>query len=93
MPKFVIKKDGRKEEFIPEKIVVAAVKSGAPPEEARKIAKKIESIEKEEIETSQIRSIVLEELKKVNPVWHERWVAYDKQIKRLYRHYKHGLYE
>jgi len=63
MPKFVIKKDGRKEEFIPEKIVVSAVKSGAPPEEARKIAKKVESVEKEEIETKEIRNIVLEELK------------------------------
>ncbi|RLF63257.1 MAG: ATPase, partial [Thermoplasmata archaeon] len=32
MPKIVVKKDGREEEFIPEKIVVAAVKSGAKPE-------------------------------------------------------------
>jgi len=93
MPKFVIKKDGRKEEFVPEKIVVAAVKSGAPLEKAREIAKKVESVEKEEIETKEIRAIVLEELKRTNPVWHERWVAYDKQVKRLYRHYKHGLYE
>ena len=93
MPKIVIKKDGRKEEFIPEKIVVSAIKTGATPQKARKIAKKIEKIDKEEIETKEIRSIVLDELKKENPVWHERWIAYDKQIKRLYKHYKHGLYE
>ena len=43
------------------------------PQKARKIAKKIEKIDKEEI-----RSIVLDELKKENPVWHERWIAYDK---------------
>ena len=73
MPKIVIKKDGRKEEFIPEKIVVSAIKTGATPQKARKIAKKIEKIDKEEI-----RSIVLDELKKENPVWHERWIAYDK---------------
>ena len=93
MPKFVIKKDGRKEEFIPEKIVVSAVKSGATPEKAREIAKKVEEIEKEEIETKEIRGIVLKELKKANPIWHERWAAYDEQVKRLYRHYRDGLYE
>ncbi len=93
MPKYVIKKDGRKEKFIPEKIVVSAIKSGAPPEKAREIAGKIGEIEKEEIETKEIRKIVLDELKATNPVWYERWVAYDKQIKRLYKHYQHGLYE
>ena len=93
MPKFVIKKDGRKEKFIPEKIVVAAVKSGASVEKARNIAKKVEKVGKEEIETKEIRDIVLNELKRANPVWYERWISYDKQIKRLYKHYKHGLYE
>ncbi|GAG54280.1 unnamed protein product, partial [marine sediment metagenome] len=34
MPKTVIKKDGRKEPFIKEKIVVSAVKSGASVEVA-----------------------------------------------------------
>ena len=93
MPKIVIKKDGRKEDFIPEKIVVSAIKTGASVDVARNIARKIESIEKEEIETKEIREIVLHELKSVNPVWHERWIAYDKGVKRLYKHYKHGLYE
>ncbi len=93
MPKFVIKKDGRKEEFIPEKIVVSAVKSGANIDIARNIANKIEKIEKEEIETKEIREIVLHELKNANPIWHKRWIEYDEGVKRLYRHYKHGLYE
>ena len=34
----VSKRDGRTEEFMPEKIVVSAVKSGASPEAAREIA-------------------------------------------------------
>ncbi|KAA0000206.1 MAG: ATPase [Thermoplasmata archaeon] len=93
MPKFVIKKDGRKEEFIPEKIVVSAIKSGASAEIARDIAKKVEKIEREEIETREIRDIVLHELKSVNPDWHQRWLSYDKGVKRLYKHYRHGLYE
>ncbi len=93
MPKVVIKKDGRKEEFIPEKIVVSAVKSGADIDVARDIAKKVENIDKEEIKTEEIREVVLHELKNVNPDWHERWLAYDKGVKRLYKHYRHGLYE
>jgi hypothetical protein len=32
------KRDGRKEQFVPEKIVVSAIKSGAPPDFARTIA-------------------------------------------------------
>ncbi|MCD6330598.1 MAG: ATPase [Thermoplasmata archaeon] len=93
MLKYVIKKDGRKEEFIPEKIVVSAVKSGASIDKAREIAKKIEEIDKEEIETKEIRDIVLKELNKINPSLPKKWLAYDEQIKRLYKHYKHGLYE
>ncbi len=93
MPKAVIKKDGRKEEFIPEKIIVSAIKSGATPEIARNIAGKIERIGKEEIESSEIREIVLHELGSINPEWRERWLSYDKGVKRLYRHYRDGLYE
>lgn len=93
MPEFVIKRDGRKEEFIPEKIVVSAIKSGANKEIARKIAEKVEKIDKEEIETKEIREIVLNELKSIDPDWHKRWLSYDKGIKRLYKHYRHGLYE
>ena len=33
------KRDGRKEPFIPEKIVVSAMKCGAPPDIARTIAR------------------------------------------------------
>jgi hypothetical protein len=36
------KRDGKKEQFIPEKIVVSSIKAGAPPEVAREIAKNIE---------------------------------------------------
>jgi transcriptional repressor NrdR len=39
----VIKRDGSKEEFIPEKIVVSCLKAGATLEVARKIAKIVEA--------------------------------------------------
>jgi len=92
MPKIVVKKDGREEDFIPEKIVVAAVKSGAKPEVARKIAEDIEKIDKEKIESSEIREEVLKNLRKESPVLEKRWLAYDKSVKRLYKRYKDGLY-
>ncbi len=38
----VIKRDGREEEFILEKVIVSILKAGAPVDVARKIARKIE---------------------------------------------------
>ena len=59
MPKIVIKKDGRKEPFIKEKIVVSAVKAGASPEIARKIADKIEKHPEESIRTKWVKEKVV----------------------------------
>ncbi|MFH1013828.1 MAG: ATP cone domain-containing protein [Thermoplasmatota archaeon] len=88
MPKKVIKKDGRTEPFIKEKIVVSAVKTGANIEVARKIADKIEKHPKEHVRTTWVRKQVLDELKLHNPDWPKRWYNYDKNIKRLH---KYGL--
>lgn len=85
MPKKVIKKDGRTEPFIKEKIVVSALKTGANIELARKIADNIEKHPKEDIRSSLIRQNVLEELKLHNPDWPKRWYNYDKNIKRLHK--------
>lgn len=85
MPKKVIKKDGRTEPFIKEKIVVSALKTGANIELARKIADNIEKHLKEDIRSSLIRQNVLEELKLHNPDWPKRWYNYDKNIKRLHK--------
>jgi len=83
MTKTVIKKDGRKEPFIKEKIVVSAVKSGVPVETARKIAEKIESHPSESIKTQWIRKQVSDELEFHNPEWVQKFLSYDKNIKRL----------
>jgi transcriptional regulator NrdR family protein len=88
MPKTVVKKDGRKEAFIKEKIVVSALKTGAPPEVARGIADNIEQHPREELKTSWIRRRVLNELKLHNPDLPKRWINYDVGVKRLYK-YKH----
>lgn len=86
MPKTVIKRDGQKESFIKEKIVVSAVKTGASLEVARGIADKIEKHPKEEVKTSEIRKSVLDELTLHNPDLPKRWLSYDKSVKRLYKH-------
>ena len=86
MSKTVIKKDGRKEDFIKEKIVVSTLKTGAPVDVARTIADKIQKETNKDITTSDIRESVLHELHKHNPEWSKRWISYDKGIKRLYKH-------
>ena len=86
MPKTVIKKDGRKEPFIKEKIVISAVKAGAPVELARKIADKIEKHPEESIKTKWVRKKVLDELEYHNPEWPKRWLNFDKRIKRLHKY-------
>ena len=86
MPKTVIKKDGAKEKFIKEKIIVSAVKSGADIDIARKVADKIDNHPNKEIKTSEIRKNVLNELKLHNPDIPKRWLSYDKNVKRLYKH-------
>jgi len=83
MPKTVIKKNGKKEPFIKEKIIVSAVKAGAPVEIARKIADKIEGHSEESIKTIWVRKKVLDELEYHNPDWPKRWLSFDKNVKRL----------
>jgi len=76
------KRDGRKELFVPEKIVVSAIKSGAPPDVARTIAQDIEKMAKEGITTEEIKIKVLSMLKSKNPEWERNWQVYDTAVKK-----------
>lgn len=78
----VSKRDGRREEFIPEKIVTSATKAGAPPEVGREIAERIRSSAGASISTAEIRERVLDELGRTNPQWRENWEVYDRAVKR-----------
>jgi len=40
----IVKVDGRREPFVREKVTVSALKSGAPPEEARAIGEAVERV-------------------------------------------------
>ena len=78
----VKKRDGRKEPFVVEKIVVSAIKSGAPPEVARTVAGEIERMAKEGITTGEIKTKVLAILKSRNPEWERNWLVYDIAVKK-----------
>jgi transcriptional regulator NrdR family protein len=78
----VRKRDGRKEPFVPEKIVVSAIKSGASPEIARAIAHGIEKNATDSISTQELKSRVLAALKTKNPEWERNWTVFDAAVKK-----------
>jgi len=76
------KRDGTSEEFIPEKIVVSCVKSGADLETAREISNEMKRSLKEKIDSKELREKVLGLLEKKNPQWKGNWLLYDRAVKR-----------
>ena len=76
------KRDGEIEEFIPEKIVVSCVKSGADLETAREISNEIKHSLKERTESKELKEKVLALLEEKNPNWKENWLLYDRAVKR-----------
>ena len=78
----VTKWDGRKESFIPEKVVVSALKAGATPDHARTIAQDIGRNAKEGISTQEIRGKVLSQLRVKDPAWEKNWLMYDAAVKK-----------
>ena len=91
MANFVIKKDGTKEPFNPEKIkrsIMAAAQETDLSEERRKeVADQVSSTvlqmtgEREEIEGSEIKSKILQELDSVEPSVSQAWRNYDEKNK------------
>ncbi len=78
----VKKRDGRKEPFAVEKIVVSAIKSGAPLEVARTIAHGIEQSATDGISTREVKNRVLAMLKAKNPEWERNWMVFDTAVKK-----------
>ena len=77
-----MKRDGRKEPFVSEKIVVSAIKTGAPPDVARTIAKGIEQNVKDGVSTKELKGKVLGMLKAKNPEWEKNWQIFDSAVKK-----------
>ncbi len=79
----VRKRAGTTEIFMPEKIVVSAVKSGCPYEVAREIASTLESRSESSITTSEIREFVLSEMRARGATSAaESWESYEREHKR-----------
>jgi 2-phosphoglycerate kinase len=78
----VKKRDGRKEPFVVEKIVVSAIKTGASPDIARTIAREIERNAIDGISTREIKEKVLTMLKSKNPEWERNWMVFDTAVKK-----------
>jgi transcriptional regulator NrdR family protein len=83
---FVVKRDGSREEFAPEKIVVSCLKAGATLEASRKIAKIVEAKLLEsnatEVSAKELTRMVLELLSKENEEWYRNWIIFDRAVKR-----------
>jgi transcriptional repressor NrdR len=78
----VKKQDGRTEPFIPEKLIVSAIKSGATPDDARMMARQIESKLSGTVASADLRSQVLSQLRQKNARLEENWLVYDRAVKR-----------
>jgi len=83
---YVIKRDGSKEEFIYEKVVVSCLKAGANIEAARKISRIIEGEllknNVKEITAKELTKLILNYLKAENEEWYRNWLVYDLAVKR-----------
>ncbi|MFW9800133.1 MAG: ATP cone domain-containing protein [Candidatus Thorarchaeota archaeon] len=79
----VKKRDGSTEAFMPEKVVVSAVKSGASYDTAREIASSLSSRTEKTIESSEIREYVLTELRSRGASSAaDSWESYDRERKK-----------
>ena len=80
----VMKRDGKSEAFMPEKVVVSAVKAGAPYETARDIAGSLSKRTDSTMKSADIRKYVLSELRSKKAVKAaDAWEAYDRTHKKV----------
>ena len=78
----VRKRDGSTEIFMPEKVVVSAVKSGASYEVAKEIAGTLSSRTEDTMASSEIREYVLTELRSRGASSAaDSWESYDRERK------------
>jgi transcriptional regulator NrdR family protein len=79
----VRKRNGKDEEFVREKIVVAIVGSGGRLDLARTIAQEVEAVlsKNPTVTTEQIRTEVFSRLKSKDARAYNSWVEYDRQTK------------
>ncbi|MHA2377834.1 MAG: hypothetical protein ACXADO_00880 [Candidatus Thorarchaeota archaeon] len=78
----VRKKDGSTEVFMPEKVVVSAVKCGCPYNTAKEIAGSLSERSESMLESTEIRKHVLSELRSRDAASAaDAWESYDREHK------------
>jgi transcriptional regulator NrdR family protein len=78
----VKKRDGSTEVYMPEKVVVSAVKCGCPYDTAREIASSLSERSESTIESTEIREYVLSELRsREASSAADAWEVYDRDKK------------
>jgi transcriptional regulator NrdR family protein len=80
----VKRKNGKEEDFIREKIVVAIIKSGGKVDTAREVAQEVERAltSNRIVTTEQIRTEVLNRLMTKDRKAYDGWLEYDRKNKR-----------
>jgi len=82
----VIKRDGSEEDFIPEKLIVSILKTGASLEVARRITfiviGRLLENKTEKITSKELMKNALTLLKKESEEWYNNWIIFDKAVKR-----------
>ena len=82
----VVKRDGRKEPFAYEKVVVSCLKAGAPLDVARKIATRVLARliaeERKEVTAKELTRWILEMLRAENEEWYRNWIVFDRAVKK-----------
>lgn len=82
----VIKRDGSEEDFIPEKLIVSILKTGASLEVARRITfiviGRLLENKTEKITSKELMKNALTLSKKESEEWYNNWIIFDKAVKR-----------
>ena len=82
----VVKRDGREEELMPEKIVVSCLKAGATLEASREIAlivtARLLDAGRERVTAKELTREILSELRRRNEEWYRNWILFDRAVKR-----------
>jgi len=81
-PKKIIKMDGSDQPFDAIKIVKSLLNAGVPEDHAKDIVSKILEHLKEGTTTQEIRTMILEELKRKNEEWYDNWIFYERIVKK-----------
>lgn len=79
----ITKRDGSTEVYMPEKVVVSAVKAGAPYDTARDIASSLSKRSESTMKSTEIREHVLSELRTRKAASAaDAWESYDREHKK-----------